>query len=147
MGGFASEKPRSYIEVHDVKKGWELCVTDPLNTKREGKQRASISNRERGQHFYARTYGLLAMCLVFFVVFMVTFLIVLKRAILTWQCSPYWLGSIWHWLGSVPALLQAAYRMIHNIILFEKNPYREEGRGREGETTGKTVTSTSCPEW
>jgi hypothetical protein len=49
-----------------VKKGWELCVTDPLNTKREGKQRASISNRERGQHFYARTYGLLAMCLVFF---------------------------------------------------------------------------------
>jgi hypothetical protein len=129
MAGFAYEKPNKYFYVTDREKGRELCVNGFVGTNAEGKCRTLT--RRKGVRFLAVMYGCLFLCLLAYIAFLATFMLTLKRTILTWRCSPYWFGSLWYWLGSLPALLQAGYRIFghNNVTLFEERERGVKGQG------------------
>ncbi|KAI9858478.1 MAG: hypothetical protein M1813_006420 [Trichoglossum hirsutum] len=111
--GYAREKPKRYLSAPSAQAGRVLCL--------EADVPSAGHTRRRGRQFFLLTYGSLLLCLALYTTFVVTFLSTLRRTVLTWSCSPYWLGSLWYFAAGMPALLQATYRLLFsNVILFEE---------------------------
>ncbi|KAI9855415.1 MAG: hypothetical protein M1813_009790 [Trichoglossum hirsutum] len=116
--GFSTEKPKRYLSAANDIIGRQLCLES--DTSREKK-------RFQGHGFHVLTHGALALSLGFYFAFLGVYLKILESTVLTWACSPYWLGSLWYWLSGVPALLQAIHRLLfNNVTLFEETAEPED---------------------
>ena len=135
--GLASEKPRRYLSAPSVEKGRILCLAaDAPNMTQV---------RRRGRRFHALTHGVLTLVLGFYILFLGVYLKTLNRTILTWSCSPYWLGSLWYWVASLPALIQAVHRLlVNNVTLFEgvvESTHRQSEATKEGNSDNSKPTT------
>lgn len=124
IAGSSMRNTTRHFNAPDYETAKEWCdgTVDPPVVQR-------LSRRTKGvaRKLHIVNHGLLLFSIAIYGVFLGLFIWTLKETILTWQCSPYWFGSLWYILNCLPALMQASYHLLFTSDVFLFVPTQASG--------------------
>lgn len=91
-------------------------------------------------------YVIVFISLVLYGAFLGIFFTTLKRTVLTWLCSPYWFGSIWYFLATLPSAFQAVHTLrTQTVTLYEMQRKEKRSTVEQHQNRQPTFTKVTSP--